>query len=129
MPAAARRRTPRPVGLVPRVKVWLEAGGAYAFGLGIAEILRAVDRTGSIKHAAGALGKSYRHVWGRVKEAEEALGRQLVEAHVGGRGVRRSGLTPEARRLVEQFLAFRARVMDLAGQEFGRHFAAPPPAG
>jgi molybdate transport system regulatory protein len=127
MPAAAARRRPaRPPGLAPRVKVWLEAGGAYAFGLGVAEILRAVDRTGSIKHAARAVGKSYRHVWGRVKQAEAALGRRLVETQVGGRGVQRSGLTPEARRLAEHFLAFRARVAALAAQEFARQFPAVP---
>ena len=39
----------RRASLCPRVKVWLEIGGAYAFGLGICEILQAVDRAGSIK--------------------------------------------------------------------------------
>lgn len=48
------------------MKVWLERDGRYAFGLGMCEILRAVDRTGSIKRAAAELGKSYRHVWGRI---------------------------------------------------------------
>ena len=53
----------RPVSrqpLVPRVKVWLEAEGDYAFGFGLAEILRAVDQAGSIKQATAHLGKSYR---------------------------------------------------------------------
>src|SRR5262249_30201324 len=80
-------------GLVPRVTGWVEAGaGRSAFGRGISEILQAVDGAGSIKGAAGERGKSYRHVWARVKEAEAALGRPLVEAHVGGRGPRRSFL-------------------------------------
>jgi molybdate transport repressor ModE-like protein len=56
------------------VKVWLERDSRYAFGLGVCEILLAVDRTGSIKQAASELGKSYRPVWARVKEAEGALG-------------------------------------------------------
>jgi molybdate transport system regulatory protein len=68
-----------PASLVPRVKVWLEVGGQYAVGLGISEILLAVDRTGSIKQAALEVGMSYRHVWERVKEAEGALGLALVE--------------------------------------------------
>jgi molybdate transport system regulatory protein len=102
--------------------VWLELGGRYAFGLGICEILQAVDRAGSIKEAAADLGKSYRHVWGRVKEAEEALGSPLVEARVGGLGTQRSSLTPEARRLATAFTAFRARMKGLLQQEFERHF-------
>jgi molybdate transport system regulatory protein len=111
-----------PVALVPRVKVWLEVGGRYAVGLGICEILRAVDRAGSIKQAAVEVGKSYRHVWDRVKEAEGALGLTLVETQIGGKGARRSRLTPEAHRLVASFLTFRRRMVEVVDEEFARHF-------
>src|SRR5947207_12284740 len=94
------RRVRSPV-LVPRVKVWLETDAQYAFGFGLAQMLQAIERVGSIKHAATKLGKSYRYVWGRIKAAERALGIQLVEAQVGGTGVSRSNLTPAARRLTE----------------------------
>jgi molybdate transport repressor ModE-like protein len=116
------RRVAHPPPLVPRVKVWLEAGGRYAFGLGISSILQAVDRAGSIKQAAGDLGLSYRHVWGRVKEAERALGRRLVLTQVGGKGPQRSSLTPEARQLVADFLAVRGQMVQLVEQEFARRF-------
>lgn len=86
------------------------------------EILEAVDRAGSIKQAACDLGKSYRYVWGRVKQAEDALGRPLVETHVGGTGTRRSFLTADARRLVAGFLALRRRVIQVAEHEFKRRF-------
>jgi molybdate transport system regulatory protein len=113
-----------PLVLVPRVKVWLEAeGGRYAFGLGISDILQAVAQAGSIKQAAADLGKSYRYVWGRVKKAEQSLGRRLVETQVGGQGVQRSTLTAEARQLVASFLALRGRVVQFLHQEFPRHFA------
>src|SRR5262249_3314697 len=91
----------------PRVKVWLEVGDRYGFGLGICEILQAVEAAGSIKGAAARLGKSYRHVWARLKEAEQALGGPLVNARVGGHSNRRSSLSPEARRLVAAFLSLR----------------------
>jgi molybdate transport system regulatory protein len=102
--------------------VWLEHEGRYAFGLGVSEILQAVDRVGSIKHAAAEVGKSYRHVWARLKQAEQALGRRLVKSQVGGLGTQRSALTPEARRLVAAFLALRGRMMRAAREEFARHF-------
>jgi molybdate transport system regulatory protein len=119
-PTAQSRR--KPSHLVPRVKVWLETGGRYAFGLGVSEILEAVQRAGSIKQAAADLGKSYRYVWGRIKQAEAALGRPLVETQVGGRGTQRSSLTPEAERLVAAFRTFRSRMMQLLPQEFARCF-------
>jgi molybdate transport system regulatory protein len=108
--------------LSPRFKVWLEFDGRYVFGRGLTDILQAVDSVGSIKQAAADLGKSYRYVWGRIKEAEQTLGRQLVEAHVGGQGAQRSSLTSEARRLVAAFVAFRSRLAHLVQQEFDRHF-------
>jgi molybdate transport system regulatory protein len=118
----AQAHRPRPARLTPRVKVWLEARGRYAFGLGVSEILQAVDAAGSIKGAAARLGKSYRHVWARVKEAERAAGRPLVETRVGGEGSRRSSLTPEARRLVTNFTAFRGRMFEVVRAEFARLF-------
>jgi molybdate transport system regulatory protein len=106
------------------VKVWFEAGGRYAFGLGVSEILQAVERAGSIKQAARDLGKSYRYVWGRIKQAEQALGRPLVHARVGGTGTRRSEITATARELVATFLDLRRHLMEVARQDFGRHFPA-----
>jgi molybdate transport system regulatory protein len=88
-----------------------------------------VDRAGSIKHAAAEVGKSYRHVWARLKQAEEALRLRLVEARVGGRGTRRSSLSAEARRLVAAFLDLRGRVTQAVQEEYVRHFGRHAPAG
>src|SRR5262245_56310776 len=127
----ARSRGRQPKRLVPRVKVWVECEGRYAFGFGLSEILSAVEHKGSIKYAADELGKSYRYVWGRIKEAEKVLGHRLVETQVGGQGLKRSALTPTARHLLASFLTLRGRVMDLLGQEFARHFtgAVSPSVG
>jgi molybdate transport repressor ModE-like protein len=112
-PAGAQR-------LTPRLKVWLERDGEYAFGYGLCQILQAVNRTGSIKHAAASLGKSYRHIWGRIKAAERILGTRLVQTHVGGKDAQRSGLTEEAAHLLGRFLAVRARLLSMLSDEFGR---------
>ena len=113
---SARRRSSS--ALRPRVKVWFEIENAYVFGHGINEMLRAVQRAGSIKRAAESLDKSYRYVWGRIKEAESALGRSLVTTTVGGAGVQRSALTPLAERLSADFDRLRTRVMELVEREF-----------
>ena len=67
-------------------------------------ILQAVDKTGSIKSAAAEIGRSYRFVWGRLKEVEESFGAPLVDAQVGGARERRSSLTPTGRALLESFV-------------------------
>lgn len=117
----ASRKNTQP--LLPRVKVWLEIGGDYVFGWGICEILQAVREAGSIKDAAVQLGKSYRYVWGRVKEAEAAIGEPLVETRVGGVVEQRSDLTSLATQLVEDFAEFRQRMHQVARKEFAGRFS------
>jgi molybdate transport repressor ModE-like protein len=107
-----------PPTLRPRVKVWFEAEGGYSFGFGLIAILQAVARTGSIKQAARDLGLSYRHVWGRIKKAEQSLGRALVVTHLGGQGVQRSELTPAATRLIDDFLALRGRMIEIMERDY-----------
>jgi molybdate transport system regulatory protein len=97
----------------PRVKLWLEKDDQYVFGHGISSILKAVDQAGSIKEAAAELGKSYRHVWSRIKSAEAALGIPLVETRVGGEGAQRSQLTDQAKLLVREFDDLRRSVFEL----------------
>jgi molybdate transport system regulatory protein len=104
--------------LLPRVKIWLEIDGHYAFGFGLSEMLCAVDDAGSIKEASAQIGKSYRYVWGRIKDAERTLGWQLVETQVGGKGAQRSCLTDDARKLVEKFQAVRLRMIRAVKNEF-----------
>jgi molybdate transport repressor ModE-like protein len=98
--------------------VWLEVRGQYVFGYGLSEILKAVEATGSIKAAAARLQKSYRHVWARIKEAEDALQQSLVETQVGGKDAKRSRLTPTASALVKDYDALRAKVFAVVKAEF-----------
>ncbi len=129
-------RTPSPeLGLtLPRVRLrlWLENGEEFYFGLGRAQLLLAVDRLGSLRQAAASLGMSYRAAWGKLQQSEQALGFKLVES----RGSRHEGveLTPEgrdmARRFRQWFEAVEAEARDLAGRIFpfqARGFEDPAP--
>jgi molybdate transport repressor ModE-like protein len=84
-------------------------------------MLTAVEATGSFKAAATHLGKSYRYGWGRIKEAEQALGRSLVDTQVGGQGIQRSFLTEEARSRLGAFTALWERMIAVA-EEFSHRF-------
>jgi molybdate transport system regulatory protein len=108
--------------LRPRIKVWLQCENGLGFGSRFVAILEAVDRTGSIKHAAADLGWSYRHVWSRIKEVEAALGDKLVVTRRGGQGTDRSELTPFGHDAVSRFRELRGRLLKLASreEEFGQ---------
>jgi len=60
------------------------------------DLLHALEASGSIKAAAAALGQSYRHVWGSIRQWEEVLGQKLILWHKG----RRATLTDFSRRLI-----------------------------
>ena len=60
------------------------------------DLLRSLRDTGSISAAARALGGSYRHTWGALKEGEQVLGAPLV---VWAKG-QPARLTPLAERLL-----------------------------
>lgn len=66
------------------------------------EMLRAIDRYGSMHKAAEELGRSYPHLQRRVVELEETLG-QLTERVRGGTDGGGTRLTVEARDLIRQF--------------------------
>lgn len=118
------KRSPRktagaaPPRIRPRVKFWLEINGERAFCPGVCCILQQIERTGSIKDAAAAIERSYRFVWGKLKDVEKALGAPLVEARVGGKQEHRSVLTPLGRQLVRDFEALRQELFEIMDQNF-----------
>ena len=117
-----RRNPGKQKQMKARVKVWLEIDGQYVFGYGVSEMLKAVESTGSIKAAAELLGKSYRYVWSRIKNAERDLDESLVQTQVGGSGVRRSSLTELASQLVADYDALRRRTFEVVEKEFSSRF-------
>lgn len=118
---------PQTLPLQPRLKIWFESNGEYAFGFGLCEMLEAVQDKGSIKEAAESIGKSYRHVWGRIKAAEKILERPLVQTRVGGKSDHRSELTPEAIQLLSGFMTLRQTIKDMLEREFAARFGTPKP--
>lgn len=110
-----------PTTVRPRVKLWLQAEqGESVLCSGLYDMLRAVEETGSLKHAAARVDRSYRFVWARIREAEQYLGEPLVEARVGGSGTDRSRLTPLAVDLLSDYEALRKEVFALVDDVFAR---------
>lgn len=76
----SRKQTPGcPLDTTMRMHLWVEGKGGVLFGLGRLQLLRQVEKCGSLKKAAEALGMSYRGAWGKIKTTEEAMGEKLIE--------------------------------------------------
>ena len=76
-------------------KLFLEHGNDFVFGPGRVELLQGVKNMGSLHKAAAKMGMSYRWAWGRIKDAETALGVPLL-GQDPAQGGRSKSLTPQA---------------------------------
>ena len=83
--------------------LWMTAGGALLGGRNRIELLRAIAETGSITHAAKAVGVSYKAAWDAVDAMNNVAGFALVERSAGGRGGGRTALTSRGQRLLERY--------------------------
>ncbi len=95
-----------------RLRVWIEQKEKTYIGIGSTLLLKYVEELGSLRQAAAALGMSYRRAWGKLKNAEERIGKPLVEK-TKGKG-QRFNLSPHGKEIMEKFLHFYLDVEDYA---------------
>ena len=81
-------------------------GEDKAFGPGIAELLRNVEKEGSLQGAAQSMNMAYSKAWKILKGAEKEW-----------------GLSLEAREILEHYEAFMAETRQSTGEIFERHFS------
>lgn len=104
-----------------RSSYWIvDSENNIIFGKGRMEILRCIDRTGSINQTAKRLKMSYKTVWSKLKSTEKHLGQKIVVAD------RKTGthLTPTGRRLVAAFSELEKRCMSADDRIFADIFHA-----
>ena len=95
-----------------KLKAQLLCGVEGAMGPGKADLLEAIDRTGSISAAGRALGMSYRRCWLLVDAMNRCWHEKLVETAAGG------GL---ASRLGWHALRYSDGHVELSQEELNRH--------
>lgn len=83
--------------------IWLTVGGESFGGRNRIDLLRAIVDTGSITHAAKAVGISYKTAWDAIDTMNTLAGEPLVARATGGKGGGSTQLTAHGRRLVERF--------------------------
>ena len=89
--------------LVFRAKGWLEVNGKVVAGSGKVRLLELVASEGSITKAAKAMGMSYRHAWGILKDMEKIAGGKLVSSSRGGSTGGKTGLTPLGKEILDRY--------------------------
>ena len=86
---------------------FLDEQGEKFFGEGPARLLRAVERHGSLRSAAISMEMAYTKALKLTKQAEAALGYPLISRTTGGKDGGGSTLTPEGKRWLQNYEAYR----------------------
>lgn len=93
-----------------RYKIWLSSmSGDGVINDSQWELLKAIDKTGSIKTAVIEVGISYRKAWGDLKKTEQALGYSLTDKFRGGKNGGKTLLTEKAKKLLEAYEALQVQ--------------------
>lgn len=87
--------------------VFTDDNGVKFFGEGPLRLLRSVERTGSLRAAAAEMEMAYSKASKLLKQAETSLGFPLTTRSTGGKDGGGSVLTPDGKRFLEQYEAYR----------------------
>lgn len=102
-------------------KVWLDNNGK-AFGDGPYELLKRVDETHSLHHAAKEMGMAYSKAWRLIGAMEKRLGFLLIERKVGGLFGGGSRVTPQGKTLMRRYRHFQKDVNTSLERIYRTHF-------
>ena len=98
--------------------------GNKCFGPGIAELLRRVDETHSLRAAAMSMEMAYSKAWRIMNEAEKELGFDLICSTTGGPHGGGAELTPEGRDMLRKYEAFVCGISREADRLLGEIFGS-----
>jgi molybdate transport system regulatory protein len=90
------------------IRIIFPSGGWL--GPGKAELLDAIDRTGSISGAARAMGMSYRRAWQMVDQVKDLFTTPVIEVAAGGTRGGGARLTPFGRTIVRRYRSMEKRI-------------------
>jgi molybdate transport system regulatory protein len=102
-PASSSRSEP------PRPQIRIMFRKAIAMGPGKADLLRAIEQTGSISAAARALGMSYRRAWLLVDTMNQCFRAPLVETLTGGQKGGGAQITELGQEVLNRYLQMEAK--------------------
>jgi molybdate transport repressor ModE-like protein len=108
-------------------KVWYENDNGIVFGQGAYCLLRGIEKTGSLRQAAFAVGMAYSKAWHIIKICECNLGSSLTHARRGGISRGGSEVTDKAMELMRMHELFCREIENTIGKIYEKHFGQSVP--
>jgi len=101
---------------------FIDDNGIKFFGEGPCRLLRCVEKTGSLRAAALEMEMAYSKASKILKQAEISLGFSLTRRSTGGKNGGGSILTPEGKRWLQQYEAYRDACVKASQELYRLHF-------
>ncbi len=92
------------------------------FGPGVAQLLRQVQISHSLRGAAMTMGMAYSKAWTVMRRSEQELGFPLLVYTTGGKHGGGAILTPEAEKLLDAYERYCKKVREAAEASFTEEF-------
>ena len=102
--------------------IFTDDNGIKFFGEGPCRLLRCVEKTGSLRAAAMEMEMAYSKASKILKQAEKSLGFPLTRRSTGGKDGGGSILTPEGKRWLRQYEAYRDACIKANQELYRLHF-------
>ena len=102
--------------------IFTDDDGNKFFGEGPMQLLRAIERTGSLRAAAMEMEMAYSKANKLLKQAEANLGFPLTQRSTGGKDGGGSVLTPQGKRWLRQYIAYRKACIRENQRLYREHF-------
>lgn len=99
----------RETGKVPKPQIRILFRKAIAMGPGKAELLQAIERTGSISGAAREMDMSYRRAWLLVDTMNQSFKHPLVSTETGGQRGGGAQVTEFGAEVLRRYLEMEAK--------------------
>lgn len=115
--------------LEPSYTVSLALEGRKVIGELEAQMLRAMDQTGSFSEAARTLSLSYAFLWNTIAEIERSVNRKIVHSERGGAKGGRAELTSQGKQLLHAYSQLDSRIHRFLSGNFPSETYAPHAGG
>jgi molybdate transport system regulatory protein len=113
----AKAREPGAAGRTPKPQIRILFRKAIAMGPGKAELLQAIERTGSISAAAREMDMSYRRAWLLVDTMNQSFKQVLVSTETGGQRGGGARVTEFGHEVLQRYLAMEAKAANSVSDE------------
>ena len=113
----AKAREPGSAGRNPKPQIRILFRKAIAMGPGKAELLQAIERTGSISAAAREMDMSYRRAWLLVDTMNQSFKQVLVSTETGGQRGGGARVTEFGQEVLKRYLAMEAKAANAVAGE------------